>query len=75
MDSDTAIQRSGFFPYAITPFLGGPLFHLLLCNSRCLCLLIGILQKINSTQIGVLGVYTSPVDIAFFSGVEAILRG
>jgi len=44
-----AIQRPGFFPYAVTPFLEGPLFHLLLCNGRCLCLLMGIFQEINST--------------------------
>jgi len=44
-----AIPRPGFLPYAVTPFLGGPLFNLLLCNGRCLCLLMGIFQEINST--------------------------
>jgi len=44
-----AIQRPGCFPYAVTPFLGGPLFDLLLCNGRCLCLLMGIFQEINSS--------------------------
>ena len=38
-----------FFPNAVTPFQGGLLFHLLLCNGRCLCLLMGIFHKINST--------------------------
>ena len=40
MDSYTAIQRPGFFPYAVTLFLGGPLFHFLLCNGPCLYLLM-----------------------------------
>jgi len=44
-----AIQRPGFVPYAVIPFLGGPLFHLLVCNGRCLCLLLGFFQKIHST--------------------------
>jgi len=68
MDSDTAIQRPCFFPYAVTPFLGGALFHLLLCNGCCLFLLMGIFQKLIQP-------HTSPVDIALFSDVEAILRG
>jgi len=37
------------FPLCRPQFLGGPLFHLLLCNGRCLFLLMGIFQKINST--------------------------
>jgi len=68
MDSDTAIQRPGLFPYAVTPFLGGPLFHLLLCNGRCLFLLMAFSRKLIQP-------HTSLVDIALFSGVKAIPHG
>jgi len=44
------------------------LFHLLLCNGRCLFLLMGISRKLIQP-------HTSSVDIALFSSVEAILRG
>ena len=34
------IRQPCFVLDAVTPFLGGPLFYLLLCNGCCLCLLM-----------------------------------